>query len=300
MSSYVVVLSGGWSNEREISLITGAAVEGALIESGYRVKLIDVGKDVSSLLTSLDPKPDVVFNALHGRYGEDGCIQGLLNYLDVPYTHSGVLASALAFNKPVAKAMMVAAGIKVAEHQLATYEQFLDGNVMTPPFVVKPQNEGSSVGVRIVQVGDVFKPKKDEWVFGEELMIEKFIPGRELTVTVMGDRPLAVTEVITGRNFYDYDAKYIKGGSKHILPAELPKVIYDEALQVSLLAHNTLKCRGISRVDIRYEGNNLYELEVNTHPGMTPTSMAPEQAAYLNISFNELVIWLVENAVCDV
>ncbi|MEE2999425.1 MAG: D-alanine--D-alanine ligase [Pseudomonadota bacterium] len=250
MSSYVAILSGGWSNEREVSLITGAAVEGALIESGYRVKLIDVGKDVSSLLTSLDPKPDVVFNALHGRYGEDGCIQGLLNYLDVPYTHSGVLASALAFNKPVAKAMMVAAGIKVAEHQLATYEQFLDGNVMTPPFVVKPQNEGSSVGVRIVQVGDVFKPKKDEWVFGEELMIEKFIPGRELTVTVMGDRPLAVTEVITGRNFYDYDAKYIKGGSKHILPAELPKVIYDEALQVSLLAHNTLKCRGISRVDI--------------------------------------------------
>ena len=300
MSSYVVVLSGGWSNEREISLITGAAVEGALIESGYRVKLIDVGKDVSSLLTSLDPKPDVVFNALHGRYGEDGCIQGLLNYLDVPYTHSGVLASALAFNKPVAKAMMVAAGIKVAEHQLATYEQFLDGNVMTPPFVVKPQNEGSSVGVRIVQVGDVFKPKKDEWVFGEELMIEKFIPGRELTVTVMGDRPLAVTEVITGRNFYDYDAKYIKGGSKHILPAELPKVIYDEALQVSLLAHNSLKCRGISRVDIRYDGKNLYVLEVNTQPGMTPTSLAPEQAAYLNISFNELVIWLVENAVCDV
>jgi len=300
MSSYVVVLSGGWSNEREISLITGAAVEGALIESGYRVKLIDVGKDVSSLLTSLDPKPDVVFNALHGRYGEDGCIQGLLNYLDVPYTHSGVLASALAFNKPVAKAMMVAAGIKVAEHQLATYEQFLDGNVMTPPFVVKPQNEGSSVGVRIVQVGDVFKPKKDEWVFGEELMIEKFIPGRELTVTVMGDRPLAVTEVITGHNFYDYDAKYIKGGSKHILPAELPKVIYDEALQVSLLAHNTLKCRGISRVDIRYDGKNLYVLEVNTQPGMTPTSLAPEQAAYLNISFNELVIWLVENAVCDV
>ena len=300
MSSYVAILSGGWSNEREVSLITGAAVEGALIESGYRVKLIDVGKDVSSLLTSLDPKPDVVFNALHGRYGEDGCIQGLLNYLDVPYTHSGVLASALAFNKPVAKAMMVAAGIKVAEHQLATYEQFLDGNVMTPPFVVKPQNEGSSVGVRIVQVGDVFKPKKDEWVFGEELMIEKFIPGRELTVTVMGDRPLAVTEVITGRNFYDYDAKYIKGGSKHILPAELPKVIYDEALQISLLAHNSLKCRGISRVDIRYDGKNLYVLEVNTQPGMTPTSLAPEQAAYLNISFNELVIWLVENAVCDV
>ncbi len=300
MSSYVAILSGGWSNEREVSLITGAAVEGALIESGYRVKLIDVGKDVSSLLTSLDPKPDVVFNALHGRYGEDGCIQGLLNYLDVPYTHSGVLASALAFNKPVAKAMMVAAGIKVAEHQLATYEQFLDGNVMAPPFVVKPQNEGSSVGVRIVQVGDVFKPKKDEWVFGEELMIEKFIPGRELTVTVMGDRPLAVTEVITGRNFYDYDAKYIKGGSKHILPAELPKVIYDEALQISLLAHNSLKCRGISRVDIRYDGKNLYVLEVNTQPGMTPTSLAPEQAAYLNISFNELVIWLVENAVCDV
>jgi D-alanine-D-alanine ligase len=170
---------------------------------------------------------------------------------------------------------------------------------MAPPYVVKPLNEGSSVGVWIVQVGDVFEPRKENWVFGDRVMVERFIPGRELTVTVMGDRPLAVTEVMTRREFYDYDAKYIDGGSKHIVPADIPKAIYEEALHISLLAHKSLECRGISRVDIRYDGKNLYVLEVNTQPGMTPTSLVPEQAAYLNISFNELVIWLVENAVCD-
>ena len=299
MNPYVVVLSGGKSNEREVSLITGAAVSKALIESGYRVKSIDVEEDIDALLTSLVPKPDVVFNALHGRYGEDGCIQGLLNYLDIRYTHSGVLASAMAFNKPVAKSIMASAGIKVAEHRIVTFDQLLNDNVMAPPYVVKPLNEGSSVGVWIVQVGDDFEPRKENWVFGDRVMVERFIPGRELTVTVMGDRPLAVTEVMTRREFYDYDAKYIDGGSKHIVPADIPKAIYEEALHISLLAHKSLECRGISRVDIRYDGKNLYVLEVNTQPGMTPTSLVPEQAAYLNISFNELVIWLLENAACD-
>jgi D-alanine-D-alanine ligase len=252
-----------------------------------------------TLLNSLDPKPDVVFNALHGRYGEDGCIQGLLNCLDIRYTHSGVLASAMAFNKPVAKSIMAAAGIKVAEHQIITYDELLDGTVMSRPYVLKPLSEGSSVGILIIQEDDVFEPKKGDWAFGDKVMVERFIPGRELTVTVMGDRSLAVTEVRTGRSFYDYDAKYIDGGSTHIVPADIPKAVYEEALRVSLLAHRSLECRGLSRVDIRYDGKNLYVLEVNTQPGMTPTSLVPEQAAYLNISFNELVIWLVENASCD-
>jgi D-alanine-D-alanine ligase len=299
MSPYVAVLLGGRSNEREVSLITGLAVEKALIESGYRVKSIDVGESMLTLLNSLDPKPDVVFNALHGRYGEDGCIQGLLNCLDIRYTHSGVLASAMAFNKPVAKSIMAAAGIKVAEHQIITYDELLDGTVMSRPYVLKPLSEGSSVGILIIQEDDIFEPKKGDWAFGDKVMVERFIPGRELTVTVMGDRSLAVTEVRTGRSFYDYDAKYIDGGSTHIVPADVPKAVYEEALRVSLLAHRSLECRGLSRVDIRYDGKNLYVLEVNTQPGMTPTSLVPEQAAYLNISFNELVIWLVENASCD-
>jgi D-alanine-D-alanine ligase len=299
MRPYVAVLLGGRSNEREVSLVTGLAVEKALIDSGYRVKSIDVEENMFALLSDLDPKPDVVFNALHGRYGEDGCIQGLLNYLDIRYTHSGVLASAMAFNKPMAKSIMAAAGIKVAEHRIVTYDEFLKGNVMARPYVLKPLSEGSSVGILIVQGEDTFEPKKENWAYGDKVMVERFIPGRELTVTVMGDRPLAVTEVRTGRSFYDYDAKYNDGGSTHIVPADIPRAIYKEALRVSLLAHKSLECRGLSRVDIRYDGKNLYVLEVNTQPGMTPTSLVPEQAAYLNISFNELVIWLVENAACD-
>ena len=299
MRPYVIVFFGGRSNEREVSLVTGAAVEKALIDSGYRVKSMDVDEDMITLVKGLSPKPDVVFNALHGRYGEDGCVQGLLNLMGIRYTHSGVLASAAAFNKHVAKSIMAAAGIKVAEHQIVSYGNFLNEKVMSPPYVVKPLNEGSSVGIFIVQDDDGFEPKKQNWGFGDKLMVERFIPGRELTVTVMGNRPLAVTEVITGRNFYDYDAKYTNGGSKHIIPADIPEAIYDEALRVSLLAHKSLECRGLSRVDIRYDGTNVYVLEVNTQPGMTPTSLVPEQAAYLGISFNELVIWLVENATCD-
>jgi D-alanine-D-alanine ligase len=299
MTRHVAVLLGGWSAEREVSLVSGAAVSNALTEVGYRVTSIDVQRDVGALLTRLYPKPDVVFNALHGRYGEDGCIQGLLNILDVPYTHSGVLASSLAMDKPVAKSVMAAAGIKVADHVIVTREDFANGQKMAPPFVVKPFNEGSSVGVQIVKEGDVFEPGEEEWTFGRRVMIEKFIPGRELTVTVMGDRALAVTEITTGHGFYDYDAKYADGGSQHVVPAAIPRDVYDEAMRISLLAHQSLGCRGVSRADIRYDGTDLYMLEVNTQPGMTPTSLVPEQAAHLNISFNDLVSWLVENASCD-
>jgi D-alanine-D-alanine ligase len=299
MTRHVAVLLGGWSAEREVSLVSGAAVSNALTEVGYRVTSIDVQRDVGALLTRLYPKPDVVFNALHGRYGEDGCIQGLLNILDIPYTHSGVLASSLAMDKPVAKSVMAAAGIKVAEHVIVTREDFADGEIMAPPFVVKPFNEGSSVGVKIVREGDVFEPGEEEWTFGRRAMIERFIPGRELTVTVMGDRALAVTEITTGHGFYDYDAKYADGGSEHVVPADIPQDVYDEAMRISLLAHQSLGCRGVSRADIRYDGTDLYMLEVNTQPGMTPTSLVPEQAAHLNLSFNDLVSWLVENASCD-
>ena len=299
MTRHIVLLLGGWSAEREVSLVSGAAVSNALIEGGYRVTSIDVQRDIGAILTKLQPKPDVVFNALHGRYGEDGCIQGLLNILEIPYTHSGVLASSLSMDKPVAKSIMAAAGIKVAEHKIVTHEELLTSDVMAPPFVVKPFNQGSSVGVHIVKENEKFKPAEEEWTFGGRVMIERFIPGRELTVAVMGNRALAVTEIKTGHRFYDYGAKYSIGGSQHMVPADIPQNVCDEALRIALLAHQSLGCRGVSRADIRYDGKDLYMLEVNTQPGMTPTSLVPEQAAYLNISFNELVIWLVENATFD-
>jgi len=299
VSGHIAVLMGGWSAEREVSLVSGAAVANALTNAGYKVTSIDVQRDTGSLLTRLYPKPDAVFNALHGRFGEDGCVQGLLNILDVPYTHSGVLASALAMDKPMAKRLMQEVGIKVADHQILTREEMVSGGVMDAPYVIKPLNEGSSVGVHIVREGDNFHPATAEWSYGDRVMVEKYIEGRELTVAVMGDRALAVTEIDTQRQFYDYDAKYADGGSQHQVPAELPKDVYDEALRISLLAHETLGCRGVSRADIRYDGTDLYMLEVNTQPGMTPTSLVPEQAAHVNISFENLVTWMVEHAACD-
>ena len=299
MSSHVAVLMGGWSAEREVSLVSGAAVANALSNAGYQVTSIDVQRDMSRLLTRLYPKPDTVFNALHGRYGEDGCVQGLLNILDIPYTHSGVLASALAMDKPMAKRLMKDVGIKVADHQIVTREEMTNGGVMDAPYVIKPLNEGSSVGVSIVHEDDHFDLAAAEWRYGEQVMVEKYIAGRELTVAVMGDRALCVTEIDTQRRFYDYDAKYAQGGSRHQVPADLPADVYDEALRISLLAHETMGCRGVSRVDMRYDGTNLYMLEVNTQPGMTPTSLVPEQAAHVNISFEDLVSWMVEHAACD-
>lgn len=300
MTKQVAVFMGGWSAEREVSLVSGAACAGALRRAGYSVTAIDVQRDVGALLSRLYPAPDVVFNALHGRWGEDGCIQGLLDILGIPYTHSGLTASAIAMDKPVAKRLFMDAGIPVAEDMIATRAEVLAGKVMQPPYVVKPINEGSSVGVHIVREGDNELPFAHEsWPYGDRVMVEKYIAGREFTVAVMGDKPLAVTEISTGREFYDYDAKYSAGGSAHTIPANVDEAVYDETMRLAVLAHQTLGCRGVSRADFRYDGETLYILEVNTQPGMTPTSLVPEQAAYAGISFEDLVTWMVENAECD-
>jgi len=300
MTKHVAVLMGGWSAEREVSLVTGAACAKGLAEFGFNVTPIDVQRDMGPLLTRLYPRPDVVFNALHGRFGEDGCVQGLLDILGIPYTHSGLLASALAMDKPMAKSLFAAAGIPVAEHVIASRDEIMDGDVMPRPYVIKPPNEGSSVGVHIVRDGDngpLFG--ESGWPFGQSVMVEKFIEGRELSVAVMGDRPLAVTDIKTDRGFYDYDAKYADGGSTHVVPAEIDSKVYDEAMRLALVAHQALGCRGVSRADLRYDGDKLYMLEINTQPGMTPTSLVPEQAAHIGISFDELVTWMVDHAECD-
>lgn len=298
MTRRVTVLKGGWSAEREVSLVSGAAVAKALGNAGYRVDEIDVRRDVGAVLTAMEPKPDVVFNALHGRYGEDGSVQGLLDILAIPYTHSGLLASALAMNKSVAKRLFRAAGIPVADEKIVAVADLAKGDAMPRPYVVKPLNEGSSVGVRIVREGDNKPLGGNGWDYGRYVMVEPYIPGRELTVAVMGERALAVTEITTARGFYDYAAKYAPGGSLHVIPAELDGGVYEEALRISLLAHQTLGCRGVSRADIRYDGNRLYLLEINTQPGMTPTSLVPEQAAHLGLSFEKLCAWMVEHAEC--
>ncbi len=300
MSRHVAVLMGGRSAEREVSLVSGAAVAHALESAGYRVTLIDVERDMAALLAHLDPPPDAVFNALHGRFGEDGCVQGLLNLLEIPYTHSGMLASALAMDKPMAKRLFTAAGIPVAEHKIVHRDEMTAGDVMPRPYVVKPLTEGSSVGVHIVLEGDNAVPLRDtDWPFGDWVMVERFVPGKELTVAVMGDEPLAVTEITTDRGFYDYDAKYADGGSVHLVPAPLPAEVYDETLRIAALAHRTLGCRGVSRADLRYDGETVFLLEINTQPGMTSTSLVPEQAAHTGMSFQDLIVWMVENAACD-
>ena len=300
MSKNVAILMGGWSAEREVSLVTGAAVSNSLKKAGFQATTIDVQRDMGALMTRLYPKPDAVFNALHGRYGEDGCVQGLLDILAIPYTHSGLMASAVAMDKPMSKMLFANVGIKVAEHQIVSRADVLSGDVMARPYVIKPTNEGSSVGVHIIQEGENELPfEHDSWPYGEEVMVEAFIGGQELSVTVMGVRSLAVTEITTNHGFYDYSAKYEDGGSLHVLPANVDKKIYDEAMELALLAHQTLGCRGVSRADFRFDGDSLYMLEINTQPGMTPTSLAPEQAAHVGISFEELVTWMVENAECD-
>jgi D-alanine-D-alanine ligase len=300
MVKHVAVLMGGWSAERAVSLVSGAAVAQALKRLGIQVTAIDVQRDMGALMTRLYPRPDAVFNALHGRWGEDGCVQGLLDILGIPYTHSGRLASALAMDKPMAKRLFAAAELRMPEHVLATRADILAADPMPRPYVVKPHNEGSSVGVVIVREGDNAPPAIPEGgAPNRPLMVERYIPGRELTVAVMGDRPLAVTEITTKRGFYDYDAKYAPGGSSHVVPAAIPKKTTAEALQLGLSAHRALGCRGVSRADLRYDGRRVYLLEVNTQPGMTSTSLVPEQAAHAGISFDELVRWMVDNAECD-
>jgi D-alanine-D-alanine ligase len=300
----VAVLMGGWSAEREISLSSGHECVKALVDRGYRVRDIDVARDLPALLRALEPRPDVVFNALHGSGGEDGTVQGVLEMLRIPYTHSGVLASALAMHKPTAKAVFRAAGLPVVDGVVARPEQFADGDPLPAPFVVKPTDQGSSVGVRIVRKNDnSWREEVKTWRFGAELLVERFIPGRELTVAVLGDRALGVCEIEPRGSFYDYTAKYSTGGSIHLTPAPVPLRTYEDALDIALRAHRALGCCGVSRADLRFDdtlegGGRLYLLEVNTQPGMTPTSLVPDIARHAGISFDELVAWLVENAAC--
>ncbi|HVH75247.1 MAG TPA: D-alanine--D-alanine ligase [Stellaceae bacterium] len=305
MRREVALVMGGWSPEREVSLSSGRECAKALEARGYRVRTIDATGDLPALLRALEPRPDVVFNALHGVGGEDGTIQGVFEMLHLPYTHSGVLASALAMHKPTAKAVFRAAGLPVAEDVLASVAALAERDPMPAPFVLKPANQGSTVGVRIVHVGDnSWREELRGWRWGSEVMVERFIPGRELTVAVMGERALGVCEIIPkSSSFYDYAAKYSPGGSDHLVPAPIPARDYQAALDIALKAHRALGCRGVSRADLRYDdrrgGGGLYLLEVNTQPGMTPTSLVPDIARHAGIAFDDIVEWLVENAACD-
>lgn len=304
----VAVLKGGRSPEREVSLSSGAEAAKALITAGYDVVEIDAGLDLAAQLS--DAKPDAVFNGLHGQWGEDGCVQGLLEVMEIPYTHSGVLASSLAMDKQRAKAVFENSAIPAPMGKIVSRDEAATGNVMAAPYVVKPNNQGSSVGVFVVREGDnrpadeLLDPK---WNLGESVLVEKFIPGRELTVAVMGGKPLCVTEILPNTEFYDYEAKYADGGSAHVFPAKIPAEITARALDLARRAHECLGCRGLSRADFRYDENaakegrgeeTLYCLEVNTQPGLTPTSLAPEQASHLGMSFPELCAWIVEDASC--
>ena len=304
MSKHVAVLMGGWSSERPVSLSSGTACADALEAEGFRVTRVDVQRDIAGVLSEL--RPDVAFNALHGPFGEDGCIQGVLEILDIPYTHSGVLASSLAMNKPKAKDVMKAAGIPVAEAVLTSRLEAASSHVIEPPYVVKPPNEGSSFGVIIVNADATHPPQQlyaDDWPHGDTVMVERYVAGRELTCGVRGDEPLDVIDVVTEDRFYDYHAKYAAGGSKHVLPARLLPDVYQNVRMLALRAHQALGCRGVSRADFRYDDRpsgtgELICLEVNTQPGMTATSLVPEMAAYAGMDFRELVRWIVEDASC--
>jgi len=301
---HVAVLMGGWSVEREISLRSGKAVAAALKDEGYRVSTVDVDRDVAARLTQA--KPDVCFNALHGRFGEDGCIQGLLECLAIPYTHSGVLASSLAMHKERAKDVMRPAGVPVADAEVVRREEALRRHVIAPPYVVKPLTEGSSVGVVIVGKGAKGPPEliAEGGGLEEFVMVERYIPGRELTCAVIGDFVTEVIDIVPlkGLAFYDYEAKYAPGGSQHVLPANLSPDVYQLVRKYTVKAYTALGCRGAARADFRYDetgSGELICLEINTQPGMTETSLVPEMAAYAGWSFGELVRWMVEDASCN-
>lgn len=303
--THVAVLMGGLSSEREVSLVSGRECAAALRRAGFRVTEVDAGRDLAQVLAAL--KPDVAFNALHGVWGEDGCVQGVLETLGLRYTHSGVLASALAMDKDKSKAVLAAAGVAVPGGGLFDRHEVASRHVIAPPYVVKPNAEGSSVGVYLIREGsndfavDVGAP---DWAYGEQVMVEPYVAGKELCVTVIGEasgpRALTVTDITPAKGFYDYEAKYAPGGSKHQLPAELPPAIFERCLREAEAAHKAMGCRGVSRSDFRYDEikDVLVLLEVNTQPGMTPTSLAPEQAAYAGMGFEELVRWMVEDASC--
>jgi D-alanine-D-alanine ligase len=306
----IAVLMGGRSAEREVSLSSGRGVMKALKEEGFDPVMVDPGDNPGDQL--FQAKPDAAFNALHGRFGEDGTVQGLLELMRIPYTHSGVLSSALAMHKERTKDVYRAAGLPVVKSFVVDRKQAAARHLMEPPYVIKPINEGSSVGVFIIRKGDNRPPAalgSETWTLSSEMMVEEFVPGRELTVSVIGanlfgkERPLAVTEIVTDLEFYDYEAKYAPGGSRHILPADLPAQVSTEAMELAVKAHQVLGCRGVTRTDFRYDDtgskSRLILLETNTQPGMTPTSLVPEQAAYLGISYAKLCRWMVEDASCD-
>lgn len=297
---------GGWSSEREVSLNSGKACCKALTAEGYKVTPVDVQPDIPRVLMAV--KPDVVFNALHGPYGEDGTVQGLLELLRIPYTHSGVLASALAMHKDRAKTVMRAASVAVPEGRLVNRREAAEHHALAPPYVIKPVADGSSCGVFIVRDEAEAPPRAlldRGWKYGEQVLVEPYIAGRELTCAVMGDRALGVIDIRPAAGgFYDFEAKYAKGGSIHVLPAELKPNIYQRVQELALTAHQALGCRGVSRADLRYDDTPggtgaLVVLEVNTQPGMTETSLVPEIAAHAGYSFGGLVRWMVEDASCD-
>lgn len=302
MSKHVAVLMGGWSAEREVSLRSGKACADALERKGYRVSRVDVGRDIAAVLAAL--KPDAALNVLHGRPGEDGTLQGILEIAAIPYTHSGVLSSSLAMQKDLAKVVMAAAGVAVPEGKVVSRFEAAKTHVLKRPYVIKPIAEGSSVGVFIVTEKHAHPPQeltRPDWTFGEQVLVESYIPGKELTCAVMGERALDVIEIVSTTQFYDYEAKYAPGGSKHLLPAPLSPFVYQEVRRLALAAHRALGCRGVSRADFRYDDRGagtegLACLEVNTQPGMTETSLVPELAAYAGMSFEELVGWMVEDA----
>lgn len=297
-SSRIAVLMGGPSAEREVSLVSGAACAAALRNEGFEVVEIDASKDLAARLE--DVRPDVVFNALHGRFGEDGCVQGILEWLQIPYTHSGVLASSLAMDKTRSKAAYAQAGLPVADSIIVHREEAKQSHPMQPPYVVKPNSEGSSVGVYLVN-----KDNNGPAALGDEMpeqvMVEQYIAGREMTTAVMDGKALSVTDIQT-TGWYDYHAKYVEGGSTHVIPADIPQNIFDACMDYAERAHTVLGCRGVSRTDFRWDDtrglDGLIVLETNTQPGMTPTSLAPEQAAHCGYSFEALCKWLVEDASC--
>jgi D-alanine-D-alanine ligase len=302
MTKRIAVLMGGLSPERDVSLVSGRACADALREKGHDVVEIDPTRELFVQLE--EAQPDIVLNALHGEWGEDGMVQGVLEHFGKPYTHSGVFASAVAMDKQRAKPILEAAGIPCPEGFIANRFEAAQAHPMKPPYVAKPNSQGSSVGVHIVLEGANRPPAElgsPAWALGDEVLIERYIPGRELTVAVMEDRALAVTEIIPNTTFYDYEAKYAAGGSDHILPAPVSEKIASEAKELALKAHRALGCRGLTRSDFRYDesaNQPLWLLEINTQPGMTPTSLAPEQALYCGIAFPDLVEWMAENASC--
>ena len=298
----VAVLFGGFSAEREVSVNSGHQVIAALREAGYAVRPIEAGADLGAIVAALTPAPDAVFNALHGRFGEDGAVQGVLDWMGIPYTHSGIRASAMAMDKAAAKAVFAVAGLPIADGAVLPVAALRDA-ALDYPCVMKPLNEGSSVGVSILHDRDDLLRALQSWQWGANAMVEAFVPGRELTVGVLQETALAVTEIVAPAEFYDYTAKYAQGGSRHILPADIHPDIAAEALRIAVAAHRALGCRGASRADFRYddtegEPGRLVLLEVNTQPGMTATSLLPEQAAFTGMSFPQLCAWMVENAAC--